>query len=445
MQTAGFCLRRRLGGTPPSEEIHFVAACRKRNDLKFNSPNCAAIFEIEAYGPQSPLRQPPNGGANRCPVFGTLQKETKLMQHLQGIVPLALALQLAPLAAAAQSGYTITDLGSPAGAASSYAAGVNNSGQIVGRYDTAYGYAAFVYSNGKMTDLGNIDIYGDPYHTTAAASSVNDSGQIVGAFTYRAPDPVNGVSAFGAFLYENGQMRPIGGQYNHAESGLQSAQAINNTGQVVGYDLYGKAALYQNGVTIELNLQAKTTRANAINNQGMIVGNDGTGAFSYQNDVEQILPALDPAINYGSEALGINDSGKVVGYSGASDRFSHATLWQNGVPYDLGSFGRGSVAYDINNSDMVVGYANLPNGQITAFIYQNGQMTDLLAGTLWHNGAAESINDSGQIVGWAISPSGAIHAFLATPNAVPEPGALACGVAAGVLLLAARRKRRATP
>ena len=65
----------------------------------------------------------------------------------------ALALSLCAHAAYAQSGYTITDLGSLGG--DSYAYGINNSGQVTGVYYTATAYHAFLYSNGAMRDIGN--------------------------------------------------------------------------------------------------------------------------------------------------------------------------------------------------------------------------------------------------------------------------------------------------
>ena len=208
--------------------------------------------------------------------------------------------------------YTITDLGSLYG--SIYAYGINSSGQVAGVYYTRYAYAAFVYNNGSLTDLGNAGNNPLPDHTTAAAYAINDSGQIVGQYTYTSLGPRGGRHVEGgAFLYQNGQFQSIGGYSDDYASGLQAATAINNAGQIVGYDIYGKAALYQNGVVTQLNPLAKSGVANAINNVGEIAGTDGITAFSYHSGVEQILPALDPTVNYGSAALGINDSGMVIG------------------------------------------------------------------------------------------------------------------------------------
>ena len=368
------------------------------------------------------------------------------MQDLKYITLPALALLLAATAAGAQSDYTISDLGSLAG--DSYANSINNRGQVTGTYYTQHGYSVFVYSNGTLTDLGNVGPLGDPFkdpdHSTAAAYGINDSGQIVGQYTYRSLGPRGQQhNEGGAFLYQQGQIKSIGGYSDGYASGLQSAKAINNAGQIVGYDIYGKAALYQNGITTKLDV-GPDSDANAINNSGVIVGdtiaNNLAYGYYYQNGVQHLLPQLS-ASNPGAVAKSVNDNGAIVGGSNVSAKYGHATLWQNGQVIDLGSFGASSDAYDINNNGVIVGEATEPNGQHGAFVYQKGQITDLLAGTIWHDGKATAINDSGQIVGWATLPDGSIHAFLATPNAVPEPGSLlAFGVGTGVMLLAVRRR-----
>ena len=345
------------------------------------------------------------------------------------------ALTLLAGAARAQSGYTITDLGSLGG--DSYGYGVNNKGQVTGVYYTRDSYMGFLSSNGNLTDLGNL---GGPTilpdRSYLAANAINDSGLIVGQYKYDTGKK----SAVGGFLYQNGQIQAIG---------LDDPQAINNAGQIVG-EVGVRAALYQNGIITELNLVANSTRAFGINNNGVIVGSDivdGFGqAFFYQNSVEHILPQISSQFR-GATAYGINDNGQIVGGANIDGTYGHATLWQNGQVIDLGSFGRGSNAYAINKNGVIVGEATEANGQSGAFVYQNGQMTDLLAGSIWHDGEATAINDSGQIAGWANLPNGRIHAFLATPNAVPAPGSLLTfGLGTGMMLLAAqRRKRNAAP
>ena len=351
-------------------------------------------------------------------------------------LPLA-ALLLAPIMAGAQSGYTITDLGSFNG--NSYAYDINNKGQVVGVSNTQSSNHAFLYSGGGLIDLGNPGVSDRPDRSITSGYALNDNGQVVGVYQYGTQ--TNTTS--GGFLYQNGQIQAIS---------INSPQAINNAGQIIGRDASRNPAVYQNGVITPLNLSLSdphvTSDAFDINNGGVIVGDTGANnlpyGYYYQNGVEHLLPQL-ASTHPGAIARAINDKGQIVGNANNSDgNFGHAVLWQNGQIMDLGSlYGRGSTAYDINNNGIIVGEVGEANGDYGAFVYQNGQMTDLLAGTLWRDGYATGINDSGQIVGFATLPSGYTHAFLATPNAVPEPGsALTFGVGIGVLLLAARRRKR---
>jgi len=96
------------------------------------------------------------------------------------------------------------DLGVPAGYTNSYATAINGKGQIAG-YATKsitgpYGIPEtvtepFLYSNGQWIDLGNLG------GTDAAATGINDSGEVVG---YSATGPnatLGGLWAGHAFLY----------------------------------------------------------------------------------------------------------------------------------------------------------------------------------------------------------------------------------------------------
>lgn len=116
------------------------------------------------------------------------------------------------------------NLGKLAGMTSSYAKGINNSGQVVGiSYIIGEGTTrSFVYSGGRMTDIG--DLGGG----TTFANAINDSGEIVGS----SNDKDNQQRAF---LYSGGQMIDLNSLPGVAASGwtMRSALSINNSGEII--------------------------------------------------------------------------------------------------------------------------------------------------------------------------------------------------------------------
>ena len=165
----------------------------------------------------------------------------------------------------------MTSLGGFPGGFFSGANGINASGQVVGSSETGSTIHAFLYSNGAMTDLGTL-----PGDTTSRAYGINASGQVVGYSE-------NSDGTDHAFLYSNGTMTELelallGGVWGQA-------LGINDSGQVVGeYGSSGHAFLYSNGVMSDLNtlipLGFGTLQcAEAINDSGQIVGVGSDGAF----------------------------------------------------------------------------------------------------------------------------------------------------------------------
>ena len=132
-------------------------------------------------------------------------------------------------------------------------------------------------------------------------------------------------------------------------------------------------------------------------------------------------------------ALGINESGQVVGSSSfGNNSYMHAFLYENGTMTDLGAFG-GKVSYAsaINDAGQVVGYSELiDNYHRHAFLYDDGTMQDLndlvIAGFEgWsYLQDARAINNQGQIAGQGMTINGDAHAFLLTPEPVPEPATM---------------------
>lgn len=242
----------------------------------------------------------------------------------------------------------------------------------------------------------------DEQSVYSSARGINAGGVIVGHFNNR---PV---------IWMNGERSEIGG----VAAGYGAVDDINVVGDVVGqvqFNYQPRAFIYQAGESRFLNgLNGYTSsRAYAINAHGLVSGtaqvaSGKTHAVIWQNDVPMDLGTLpDDGSSYG---LDINDAGQVVGYSrSASYPFrSTPVLWQTGGILSLGSLGgTGGIAKTINNHGQVVGYAYTAKGIQHPFLWQDGVMTDLapvLQGlcpelATCGRGMAVSINDAGQIVG----------------------------------------------
>ncbi|MGB9255666.1 MAG: hypothetical protein WCC25_12585, partial [Candidatus Korobacteraceae bacterium] len=113
-------------------------------------------------------------------------------------------------------------------------------------------------------------------------------------------------------------------------------------------------------------------------------------------------------------ATGINDSGQVVGISGicqnavGNQSATHALLWQNGTPINLGNLGgtAWNTPMAINDNGLIVGFSDLTGDQgganpnFHAFSWTRpGPMQDL--GTLSGDAISEAlgVNQQAQIVG----------------------------------------------
>lgn len=229
------------------------------------------------------------------------------------------------------SGGQMTNLGTMTGGNYSQAFGINKNGQIVGLGNSSNGsYRAFLYSGGVMSDLGAL-----PGGKESGATGINDQGQIVGYSTTNTTDPYPYDSAF---LYSGGQMINLGYLGGIPPKTYYSiARGINNLGQIVGQSStsdnneLGIAFLYSGGPMINLGAfvytdsygnKKKQSDAYAINNKGQSVG------YSVVNDEygnerrRAVLFTNGLVINLGtlpgdsdSEAMGINDDGRIVGYS----------------------------------------------------------------------------------------------------------------------------------
>ncbi len=326
--------------------------------------------------------------------------------------------------------YTAIDLGSLTPNA------LNEAGQVVGQATVANGEEhAFLWQDGTTTDLGTAGL------GWSAANDINDHGQVVGnvgfAGGYSGEDagPPSPIAA----LWQDGVTTVLGDLYG-------VAYAINNAGQIVGYDggVYdgGGPCVWENGIKYYLNDLMPTgasllmDTAYEINDAGQIVGWGFSGAeihaFLYSDDDGTfanggaVLTDLGTLGGDTSDAQGLNNAGQVVGWSNTASfvTSNHAFLYRDGAMTDLDTLGSDySSAEAINDAGQAVGegYVFITDTQ-SAFLWRDGQMTYLDSlldpSSEWILSGATDINERGEIVGsgWG---AGRAAGFLLIESSLP--------------------------
>lgn len=222
------------------------------------------------------------------------------------------------------------------GGYSSYAAGVNNRGQVVGwaengvhdpTCDTSFQilqFRAVIWQpNGQMQELAPL-----PGDNTSAATAINDLGQVVG-ISGDCGVAVGSVSARHAVLWQNGVPTDLG---NIGGDAWNTPTAINNQGTIVGFANTAPGT-------------AKSYEAFIWTKAG---GMKSLGKFS---DASR------------SAAFGINEKGQIVGLAVGGGPFGiRPVLWENNSMTDLNFLALPGSPYmllagDINQRGVIVGEA----------------------------------------------------------------------------------------
>jgi probable HAF family extracellular repeat protein len=352
--------------------------------------------------------------------------------------------------AVAEASYRVADLGILQHGGFGCTMAVNNHGVGFTQYGVLNASGQLVKGrvainvDGLKFDLGTL---GGPNSWMNGFAGINERGEAVGLAETDVPDP-NGedICGFGthltcsAFLWKDGHMKALptlGGNNGQAS-------AINDRGQIAGFaetttedsgcppNRITLPVLWEKGTVQTLPTVGSDPDAQAIgiNQQGEAVGYSGTctqaiHAVLWKNNTAFALPDLGSQASSFAEA--INDRNQIVGLvASANGQTFVAALWQNGKIKNLGTLGDfAALAEGINNKGQIVGSTkDDQNNWVRAFIYEDGKMIDLNTLFPAHSNLyatmANDINERGEISGMATVLSGPhkgeTHAFLATPT-----------------------------
>jgi uncharacterized protein (TIGR03437 family) len=247
----------------------------------------------------------------------------------------------------------------PPGSILTLISGINNSGQIVGRYQDSSGLHSFLRTGAIYP---NIEAPGaNPGET--AANGVNNLGQVVGSYTA-------GSASHGFLLAADGKTF-----VTFEVPGETTLRAINDNGDIIGIASAVEGFLRRANGSVSLFRvpNSSATRPSAINNKGEIVGTYVTGgaggiARGFMRNIDGSYVSIDVPGIEGTQVTGLNNAGQITGNFGGH------------------------------------GFVRNMDGTYVTF--------DVL-------GARETypagINDSGQIAGYYYSDQGGYHGFLALP------------------------------
>ncbi len=164
----------------------------------------------------------------------------------------------------------------------------------------------------------------------------------------------------------------------------------------------------------------------AINGKGQIVGTSNLAgnkthhAFLWNQGALADLGTLG---GDNSDAYWINDAGEIVGRADVpgSNQYHHGFLWRNGTMIDLGvpNGATCSTAYEINAKDQIIVDAGICGVGGIASLWQDGVLYDVNTLIPANSGLfianLNFINDRGEIAATGVLPNGDQHDLLLIP------------------------------
>jgi probable HAF family extracellular repeat protein len=187
----------------------------------------------------------------------------------------------------------------PLNGSDSAATGINDPGQVVGRYGTnGAPEHAFLYSNGTMTGLPEPSFTGP---NGCEADAINNTGQIAGTCG-------DSIGQAHLVLWHNGAVTDLGTLGTPGSYSFTQAVSINNNGQIAGTVFTGgttEGFLYSDGTITNLGSFLPA----AINDSGVMVGGDQIDTGGTVQNLNTLIPAGSGQIQ---DATAINNTGQIV-------------------------------------------------------------------------------------------------------------------------------------